>query len=395
MKKGVFLLFQLLVKKYIKDYHETQRSDVREKYGTLCSVLSIICNGFMVVFKLIFGFITRSVAIQADGFNNLSDMGSNLATLFGFKMAGKHPDADHPYGHGRYEYITGLVISFLILLVAFSSLKESIVKIIQPETIHFQITAVIVLVVSILTKFWMAAFNKKAGNMIHSTSLKAAAQDSLNDVMTTLATLISLCLSLVTSWPIDGIIGTIVSLFVLKSGIDIFKDTVDPLLGQAPDKELVDQIYEFVRGFDKVIGIHDFMMHDYGPGRKYMTFHAEVDSRENIMEIHDQIDLIERELLDKFNILTTIHMDPIDMDDELTKVLRDKVTVIVNQLNHQYSIHDFRIVSGPTHTNLIFDVLIPASDEIGHRELKTKIENEVKKLSPSYFCVIQIDHAFI
>lgn len=388
-------MFQLLVKKYIKDYHETQRSDVREKYGTLCSVLSIICNGFMVVFKLIFGFITRSVAIQADGFNNLSDMGSNLATLFGFKMAGKHPDADHPYGHGRYEYITGLVISFLILLVAFSSLKESIVKIIQPETIHFQITAVIVLVVSILTKFWMAAFNKKAGNMIHSTSLKAAAQDSLNDVMTTLATLISLCLSLVTSWPIDGIIGTIVSLFVLKSGIDIFKDTVDPLLGQAPDKELVDQIYEFVRGFDKVIGIHDFMMHDYGPGRKYMTFHAEVDSRENIMEIHDQIDLIERELLDKFNILTTIHMDPIDMDDELTKVLRDKVTVIVNQLNHQYSIHDFRIVSGPTHTNLIFDVLIPASDEIGHRELKTKIENEVKKLSPSYFCVIQIDHAFI
>lgn len=388
-------MFGLIVKKFIKNYQDTSSSHVREKYGIVCSILSIICNGFMVVFKLMFGLMTRSVAIQADGLNNLSDMGSNLATLFGFKMAGKHPDADHPYGHGRYEYITGLVIAFLIILVALSSLKESIMKIAQPETIHFQMTAVIVLIVSILTKFWMAAFNRKASELIQSTSLKAAAQDSLNDVMTTLATLISLCLSLVTDWPIDGIIGTIVSLFVLKSGFDIFKDTVDPLLGQAPDMDLVNQIYEFVRGFDKVIGIHDFMMHDYGPGRKYMTFHAEVDSRENIMEIHDQIDLIERELLEKFNILTTIHMDPIDMDDELTLMLRDKVNVIVNQINNQYSIHDFRIVSGPTHTNLIFDVLIPASDEIAHRELKTNIENEVKKLNPSYFCVIQIDHAFI
>ncbi|WP_028043276.1 cation diffusion facilitator family transporter [Candidatus Stoquefichus massiliensis] len=388
-------MFTLIVKKFINNYQDTSSPKVREKYGIVCSVLSIVCNGLMVIFKLMFGFITKSVAIQADGFNNLSDMGSNLAALFGFKMAGKHPDADHPYGHGRYEYITGLVIAFLILLVAFSSLKESMMKIIQPETIHFQITAVIVLVVSILTKFWMAAFNRKASELIQSTSLKAAAQDSLNDVVTTLATLISLCLSLVTDWPIDGIIGLVVSLFVLKSGIDIFKDTVDPLLGQAPDKELVNEIYEFVRGFDKVIGIHDFMMHDYGPGRKYMTFHAEVDSRENIMEIHDQIDLIERELLEKFNILTTIHMDPIDMNDELTKELRDKVSMIVNQMNNQYSIHDFRIVSGPTHTNLIFDVLIPASDEIAHRELKAKIENEVKKLSPSYFCVIQIDHAFI
>lgn len=388
-------MFTLIVKRFINNYQDTASPKVREKYGIVCSVLSIVCNGLMVIFKLMFGFITKSVAIQADGFNNLSDMGSNLAALFGFKMAGKHPDADHPYGHGRYEYITGLVIAFLILLVAFSSLKESMMKIIQPETIHFQITAVIVLVVSILTKFWMAAFNRKASELIQSTSLKAAAQDSLNDVVTTLATLISLCLSLVTDWPIDGIIGLVVSLFVLKSGIDIFKDTVDPLLGQAPDKYLVNEIYEFVRGFDKVIGIHDFMMHDYGPGRKYMTFHAEVDSRENIMEIHDQIDLIERELLEKFNILTTIHMDPIDMNDELTKKLRDKVSMIVNQMNNQYSIHDFRIVSGPTHTNLIFDVLIPASDEIAHRELKAKIENEVKKLSPSYFCVIQIDHAFI
>lgn len=388
-------MFQFIVKKYIKNYKDVERNDVREKYGTVCSVLSIICNGFMVVFKLIFGFITNSVAIQADGLNNLSDMGSNLATFFGFKMAGKHPDSDHPYGHGRYEYITGLVIAFLILLVAFSSLKESIVKIISPEDLNFQITAVIVLIVSILTKFWMAAFNKKAGNLIHSTSLKAAAQDSLNDVFTTTATLFSLCLSLVTDIAVDGIIGLIVSLFVLKSGIDIFKDTVDPLLGKAPDKQFIDEIYEFVMGFDKVIGIHDFMMHDYGPGRQYMTFHAEVDCREDVMIIHDQIDLIERQLLEKFNTLTTIHMDPIDMNDEVTNKLREEVRKIVYDMNHDYSIHDFRIVSGPTHTNLIFDVLIPAEDEIKHSVLKKELEKRVQKLNQSYFCVIQIDHSFV
>lgn len=388
-------MFQYIVKKFIKDYENTGNVQVRKQYGTICSILSIICNGLMVVFKLMFGFMTRSVAIQADGFNNLSDMGSNLATLFGFKMAGKHPDTDHPYGHGRYEYITGLIIAFLILLVAFSSLKESVMKIIEPEKLNFQITAVIVLLVSILTKLWMASFNKKAGRLIQSTSLKAAGQDSLNDVVTTSATLISLCLSLVTDFPVDGIMGTIVSLFVFKSGIDIFKDTVDPLLGQAPDKELVNQIYDYVKGYDKVLGIHDFMMHDYGPGRKYMTFHAEVDCREDIMIIHDQIDLIERKLLEKFNILTTIHMDPIDMNDELTKALRNQVKNIVSQIDDQYSIHDFRIVSGPTHTNLIFDVLIPASDEIAHRVLKNQIEQEVQKLDSAYFCVIQIDHAFV
>jgi len=388
-------MFQIIVKKYIKNYENTSDTKVREKYGTLCSILSIICNAFMVVFKLIFGFMTRSVAIQADGFNNLSDMGSNLATLFGFKLAGKHPDSDHPYGHGRYEYITGLIIAFLILLVAFSSLQESFMKILEPESLNFQIGAVIVLIVSILIKFWMASFNKQAGMLIDSTSLKAAAQDSLNDVMSTFATLVSLCLSLVTDLPVDGIIGTIVSLLVLKAGIDIFKDTVDPLLGQAPEKELVDEIYHYVMSYDKVIGIHDFMMHDYGPGRQYMTFHAEVDCREDIMLIHDQIDLIEREMLEKFNILTTIHMDPIDMSDDLTNELREKVKYIVNDINENYSIHDFRIVSGPTHSNFIFDVLVPAGDKISHGKLKQEIQTRVKELDSHYFCVIQIDHSFI
>lgn len=388
-------MFDLFVKKFIKNSEATTDPKVREKYGILCSIISIICNGIMVVFKLMFGFITHSVAIQADGLNNLSDMGSNLATLFGFKLAGKHPDSDHPYGHGRYEYIAGLVIAFLILLVAFSSLKESVMKIFNPEAINFQINAVIVLIISILIKLWMAVFNKKAGKLIQSPSLNAAGQDSLNDVLTTFASLLSLCLSLVTDLPLDGIIGTLVSLIVLKSGIDIFRDTVDPLLGQAPNKTLIDQIYDYVMSYDKVIGIHDFMMHDYGPGRKYMTFHAEVDCREDMMHIHDQIDLIERSLLNDFDILTTIHMDPIDMNDEITNRLREKVKFIVYQINHDYSIHDFRIVSGPTHTNLIFDVLVPSEDEIKHSLLKERIANDVKTLDPSYFCVIQVDHAFV
>lgn len=388
-------MFKIIVRTFIDNSDQVLDSHVREKYGILCSILSIICNGFMVVFKLLFGYLTHSVAILADGLNNLSDMGSNLATFFGFKMASKHPDADHPYGHGRYEYIAGLVISFLILLVAFSSLRESVMKILAPEKINFQINAVIVLIVSILIKLWMASFNKQAGILIDSTSLKAAAQDSFNDVLTTLATLISLCLSLVTDLPVDGIMGVIVSLFVLKAGIDIFKDTVDPLLGQAPDKELVKELYDFIMSFDKVMGIHDFIMHDYGPGRRYVTFHAEVDCREDIMVIHDQIDLIERQILKKFHILTTIHMDPIDMNDELTNELREKVKDIVKHVNEKYSIHDFRIVSGPTHTNLIFDVLLPADDQISHKKLKKQIIDEIQKIDSSYFCVIQIDHAYI
>lgn len=388
-------MFQWIVKKSIEDYQNTSSPKVREKYGTVCSLFSIVCNGLMVVFKLIVGFMTHSVAIQADGFNNLSDMGSNLATLFGFKMASKHPDADHPYGHGRYEYITGLIIAFLILLVAFSSLKESVMKILQPEALNFQVSAVIVLIVSILTKMYMGSFNKKAGDLIDSTSLKAAAQDSYNDVLSTFATLISLCLSLVTDLPIDGIIGMVVSFMVLKSGIDIFKDTVDPLLGQAPDKDLVQEIHDFVLSYDKVQGIHDFMMHDYGPGRQYMTLHAEVNSNDDIMEIHDQIDLIEREVLEKFNILTTIHMDPIDIDDELTNQLRIQVSELVKSINENYSIHDFRIVTGPTHTNMIFDVVVPSYDEISHERLRHMIDEKVKAVNETYFCVIQVEHAYV
>ena len=388
-------MFNVIIKTFIKDYNNTTNYKVRERYGIVCSVLSIICNTIMVIFKLIFGYWIHSVALLADGLNNLSDVGSNMATLFGFKLASKHPDSDHPYGHGRYEYIAGLVISFLILMVGFSSAKESLMKIIEPSQILFEWSAVAVIVVSIFIKLWMYYFNDQAGKMIESTSLKAAGQDSLNDVLTSSATLVSVFLSLLTDLPVDGIIGLIVSIIVLKSGVEIFQDTVNPLLGMAPNKELVDEIHEYVMRYNKVIGIHDFMMHDYGPGRKYLTFHAEVDSHEDIVEVHEQLDRLERDILRHFNILTTIHMDPIDITDERTLKLKMKVAYIVDEINSEYSIHDFRVVYGKTQSKLIFDVLIPSNDTTKHRIIRKQIVEKVKELDVNYHCVIQVEHSYI
>ncbi|WP_286669596.1 cation diffusion facilitator family transporter [Thomasclavelia cocleata] len=388
-------MFKILAKKFIKNNTEFNNPKVREQYGTLCSIISIVCNIVLVIFKLTMGAITHSIAIQADGLNNLSDVGSNLASLFGFKLANKHPDIEHPYGHGRIEYVAGLIIAFLILLVGFQALRDSVFKIITPEKVTFTIAAVIILIVSILIKLWMAVFNRYASKKINSATLLAASQDSLNDVLATLATLISLILSLYTDLPVDGIMGAVVSIIVLKAGIEIFKDTVNPLLGMAPDKELIKELEEYILSYPEALGIHDLMMHDYGPGRKFLTLHVEVDCNDNIMATHDAMDRIERAVLDKYHILTTIHMDPIDSSDILTNELKEIVIGVVKEINDEYSIHDFRIVSGPTHTNLIFDVLIPSNDQIKHTILKEQINQRLKAIDPSYFTVMQIEHSFV
>ena len=388
-------MFKILAKKFIKNYTDYKSSKVREQYGTLCSIISIGCNIVLVIFKLAMGVITNSIAIQADGLNNLSDVGSNLASLFGFKLANKHPDSEHPYGHGRMEYVAGLIIAFLILLVGFQALKDSILKIIAPQKVTFTVVAVIILVVSILIKLWMASFNRYASKKINSATLLAASQDSLNDVLATTATLCSLILSLCTDLPIDGIMGTIVSIIVLKAGIEIFKDTVNPLLGMAPDKELIKDIEQYILSFPEALGIHDLMMHDYGPGRRFLSLHVEVDRNDDIMAAHDAIDIIERAVLDKYHILTTIHMDPVDFNDTLTNELRKKVIKIVKEINNEYSIHDFRIVSGTTHTNLIFDVLIPSNDQIEHKILKEQINRKIKAIDSSYYTIIQIEHSYV
>lgn len=388
-------MIRLLSKLFIKNHEEFQDAAVRQSYGMLCSVVSIVANMILVGFKLSIGFLTNSIAIQADGLNNLSDVGSNIASLFGFKLANKHPDAEHPYGHGRMEYISGLVIAFLIIIVGLQSLKDSFFKILYPEEVGFSIVACIILGVSIVVKLWMSYFNKKIGNKIHSSTLLAAGQDSINDVFTTSVTLIALILSLHTTLPVDGIFGVIVSVVVLKAGYEIFNETVDPLLGKAPDKQLLLDIEEFIMSHDITLGLHDMMMHDYGPGRQFLTVHVEVDGNDDIMVVHDVIDSIEREMLKKFHIMTTIHVDPIDTNDALTNEMRTMVEQIVVSISSEYSIHDFRIVSGPTHTNLIFDVLIPASDLINHKELKEIINSRIKERNDSYFTVIQIDHSYV
>ena len=288
-----------------------------------------------------------------------------------------------------------LIIAFLILLVGFQALRDSVFKIIAPEKVTFTIVAVIILIVSILIKLWMAVFNRYASKKINSATLLAASQDSLNDVLATLATLISLILSLYTDLPVDGIMGAVVSIIVLKAGIEIFKDTVNPLLGMAPDKELIKELEEYILSYPEALGIHDLMMHDYGPGRKFLTLHVEVDCNDNIMATHDAMDRIERAVLGKYHILTTIHMDPIDSSDVLTNELKEIVIDVVKEINDEYSIHDFRIVSGPTHTNLIFDVLIPSNDQIKHSVLKEQINQRLKAIDPSYFTVMQIEHSFV
>ena len=389
-------MFDLIRKLFIKDYEKTDDQEVRTKYGTVFSIFSIVCNTVMVVFKLIVSYITNSVSVRADALNNLSDVGSNIATLFGFKLSNKHPDSDHPYGHGRMEYISGLVVSFLILLMGISALKDSFLKIIHPEELYSSFVAYVVLIVSVLIKLVMSYVNNKAGKEIKSDTLIAAGQDSRNDAIMTFTTFMCLVIHEFTDIQLDAYAGFIVSLFVIKSGIEIFKNVLDTILGKAPDKELIKNIEKDVLEHKQVHGIHDLMYHDYGSSRKFLTFHAEVDAKEDVIKLHDLIDNIEREILEKYNILTTIHMDPVDYDNKEIATLKEKVEGIVKNINSSYSIHDFRVVFGPSHTNLVFDCLLPSGDRVPHEEIKNKIQSEVfKTLGQNFFCVILVEHSFV
>lgn len=388
-------MYKAICKSFIPNYENTQNVEVRERYGSVFSIFSIICNVLMVSFKLTVSFVTNSVSIRADAFNNLSDVGSNLATLFGFKLSNKHPDADHPYGHGRMEYVSGMIVSFLILLMGFEAAKESLLKIIYPEEIYFSISAVIVLIGSILIKLLMAYVNKKAGKAIDSEALNAAAQDSINDALVTSATLICLIVHELTDLHIDAYVGFIASLLVLKSGIEVFKDVLDTILGRAPEAELVKDIEKTVCAHPEILGIHDLMLHDYGPSQKFMSLHAEVDAKMPVIEMHDIIDNIELELLGKYKILTTIHMDPIDTTNATVNELKEKVKDIVLSINPNYNIHDFRIVTGPTHTNLVFDVLLPADDKNDIETLRKQISESISNIDCKYRCVINFDRSYV
>ena len=388
------MMIDFLSKKFIKDYEKYHEPKVRGRYGVMCSVISIFLNVIMAGFKIILGFITNSVAIMADGFNNLSDVASNIATLLGFIFSLKNPDKEHPFGHGRLEYIAGLMISVLILFVGFQTLWESINHIIAPEPVYFSQIAIVVLVISIILKYLMGRFNLTIGTKINSTTLIAAGKDSKVDILATITTLIAIISSLYTELPVDGILGGFVSLFILKTGYEIGKDTITSLLGAPPDERLLEELRVFTSAYDGIIGTHDLMIHDYGPGRRYLTMHVEVNKNEEMMAIHEIIDSIERDIYTKFNIKATIHLDPVDLDDELTRKMKRVITIIVTDINVNYTIHDFRIRRYASETTLIFDVTIPAEDTSPHHKLIEQINHEVKKYDSQFNTLIQIDHSY-
>ncbi|MGN8896235.1 cation diffusion facilitator family transporter [Flavonifractor sp. HCP28S3_F3] len=384
-----------LVRRFIPDWENVGDPAVRERYGILSGGVGIFLNLLLSVGKMLAGLLTGSIAVTADAFNNLSDAGSSVVTLVGFKLAGQKADDGHPFGHGRIEYLAGLLVSLLILMVGVELGKSSIEKIIHPEEVAFSLLSVGILAASILVKLWMCLFNRKLGKRIGSAAMEATATDSLSDVVATSAVLAGTLVGGLTGVSIDGWIGVVVAVFILRAGWGAAKDTVDPLLGSAPDPALVKGIQELVMSHKQVVGMHDLVIHDYGPGRRMCSFHAEVPQNADIMEAHDAIDHIEREILEKYGVETTAHMDPIATEDEDVNRLREQVRLLVKEVDGEMTIHDFRVTRGPQHTNLIFDVLVPRRCKLSDEEIVGQITRRIRELDPSYYAVLQLDRAYV
>ena len=379
-----------LVKHFVKNYTDTEDIKVRENYGTMAGITGIVCNIFLFVLKFAVGTLSGSISVLSDAFNNLSDSASCVVTLFGCKMAAKPADKDHPFGHGRAEYLTSLIIAVIIILVGFELLRSSAGKIVSPDEVKFSAAALISLFASIGVKLWMSVFNTKLGKRINSPVMMATAQDSRSDVIATSAAVIGLTASLFTTLPIDGAMGIVVSIFIIKGGFGIVKDTVDDLIGKPADHELIKKIEDIVTAPDKIIGVHDLVVHDYGPGKKLASCHAEVRSDENFV-----IDSIERDIFKKLGIMMTIHMDPVDVDNEQTNACRKAVEEYAAQLDPRLRIHDFRLVPGDTHTNLVFDIVVPYDCKYSESELKEKLSQLMNASEDTrYYLVITIDRDF-
>ncbi len=387
---------KLLISLFVKNSGNVTDAKVRSAYGTLGGMVGIICNLLLFAGKFFAGIITGAISITADAFNNLSDAASSIITLIGFYIAGKPADEDHPFGHGRMEYVSGLIVSLAILLMGFELLKSSIEKIIHPENITFQIISVVILIVSILVKFWMAVFNKSIGNRIQSEAMNATATDSLNDCISTAAVLGGMLIFYFLGYNLDGIIGVLVACFVLWGGYGAIKDTLNPLLGELPDPQLVDNIEDMVMRHDMVIGVHDMIVHDYGPGRRIVSLHAEVPYTVDIMEAHDMIDHIEMRLMQEYQCEATIHMDPVVTDDEETTKTKEKIQTLIDQYDKTLSIHDFRMVTGKTHTNVIFDLVVPYGKKYDVKKILKDIRQKIREEMPGqYFAVIKVDRKTI
>lgn len=387
---------EFLVRHFIKDYEDVEKVSVRTAYGVLASFVGIFCNVFLFAVKFAVGIILHSVSVTADAFNNLSDAGSSIIGFVGVKMAEKPADADHPFGHGRMEYIAALVVSFLVIEVGFTFLKDSIGKIRTPEEMTFSVASVVILLLSIAVKLWLGLFNRKLGEKIDSKVMKAVFTDSMGDVVTTGATILSLVFFGVTGINIDGIVGVGVALVVMWAGIGIAKDTLEPLIGEAIDPEVYEKIKNFVESYDGIEGTHDLIVHNYGPGRSMASIHAEVPNDVDIEISHEIIDRIERDAGKKLGIFLVIHMDPVEMRDERVLEIKERTLEILREMDPACSIHDFRVVHGEGQTNLIFDMVIPIEyDEKTRAELPLKLAERIKSIDRRYECVITAEYNYV
>lgn len=384
---------KLLLRLFVKNFRNTDDPKVRGAYGRLAGLVGLVCNLLLFAGKLVAGTLAGSVSVTADAVNNLSDASSSLVTLFGFKLAERPADEEHPYGHARMEYLSGLLVAVLILVIGVELAKSSVEKILHPEAVEFSVLTLCVLIASILVKLWMSLFCKKLGKAIDSTALEATAADSRNDVITTSAVLLGLLAGHFFRWRIDGWVGALVAVFILLSGWSIAKETISPLLGKQADRELVRRISDLVLGHPKILGIHDLMVHDYGPGQCFATVHVEMDMHENPLVCHDILDDIERDALRELHVHLVIHYDPVVTDDVELNHMRALVEKKLKQLDPRLSMHDFRMVRGPQHTNLIFDLAVPFDLSGKTAELKRRIDECVQFEDHKYYTVITFDPA--
>ena len=387
-------MIELLARWFIPHRDNTADGAVRRAYGTLCGAVGIGLNVLLFIGKFFAGQLSGSIAVTADAFNNLSDAGSSAVTLLGFRLAGKKPDPDHPFGHGRIEYISGLIVAGLILLMGVELAKSSFDKILHPEEVTFSALALVILAVSVAVKLYMWHYNRRIGGKIRSAAMEATASDSLSDAAATSAVLLAMLIGRWTGLAVDGYVGMVVALFILFSAYKAAKETLSPLLGQAPDPELVQHIRDIVEEHDTVVGIHDLVVHDYGPGRQMVSLHAEVPASGDILQLHDVIDNIERELHEKLHVQAVIHMDPIVTDDETVDALRRQVAELVRQVEPRMTVHDLRVIRGTTHTNLVFDAVLPLDAAITPAEAGRRIREEVAELDGDYYAVVTVEHSF-
>ncbi|MDD4088931.1 MAG: cation diffusion facilitator family transporter [Tissierellia bacterium] len=384
-----------IIKKFIKDYENVNEPKVRESYGTVSSITGIVVNVILSAGKILTGILFNSISVMADGVNNLSDGASSIITLIGFKISGKPADKDHPFGHARMEYLAGFILGIAILLVGVELIKSSFNKIINPVKTVFSIEMTVVLIISILVKLWLSVFYNKLGSKISSATIKAARTDSRNDVVATTVVLLSVFISKLTGYEVDGYVGILVALFVLYSGYDILRDILNPILGEMPDREFISSIENKIISYDGIVNIHDLVVHNYGPNRYFATVHAEVNAKEDILKSHDLIDNIERDFARELNINLVIHLDPIITDDEEINELRGMTDKIVKSIDERLTMHDFRVVKGETHTNLIFDVVVPVDYDIKSSKLVSLIEKEVQNKNETYFAVVTVDKNYV